>query len=106
MPSSYVSPRLRLAITALGMLAQDAVFELEAALTDLEAAQETARINPTKTYKPRRLKMDPIHRMARQLYKMKVKNPSFKRKDLPPKEQTVAQETCRLREQGPRPHGS
>lgn len=41
---------------------------------------EEAAPNPTKPYKPRRLKLDPIHRMARQLYKMKIKNPDFVRK--------------------------
>lgn len=37
-------------------------------------------INVTKPYKPRRLKTDPISVMTRRLYKLKSKNPTFKRK--------------------------
>jgi hypothetical protein len=37
-------------------------------------------INVTKPYKPRRLKTDPISVMTRRLYKLKSKNPAFKRK--------------------------
>lgn len=75
-----VSSRLRLGLAAVAASAQEAIDEVELALAELLVDQETARINPTKTYKPRRLKLDPVHRMARQLYKMKVKNPAFKRK--------------------------
>lgn len=76
MTDTQVSPRLRLGILALAAAAQEAIEDLETALVEYE----TARPNPTKPYKPRRLKLDPIHRMARTLYKMKAKNPNFVRK--------------------------
>lgn len=37
-------------------------------------------INVNKPYKPRRLKLDPVSVMTRRLYKLKSKNPAFKRK--------------------------
>lgn len=78
MTDTQVSPRLRLGILALAAAAQEAIEDLETALVEYET--ETAKPNPTKPYKPRRLKLDPIHRMARTLYKMKAKNPNFIRK--------------------------
>lgn len=41
---------------------------------------EISAINIHKPYKPRKLKNDLAHRMARQVYKMKARNPQFKRK--------------------------
>ncbi len=41
---------------------------------------EAAKINVTKPYKPRRLELDPVHRMARQLHKLRMRNPQEKRK--------------------------
>jgi hypothetical protein len=41
---------------------------------------ETSAIKINKPYKPRILKNDLAHRMARQVYKMKARNPAFKRK--------------------------
>lgn len=40
---------------------------------------EVADINVNKPYKPRRLKTDLVHKMARQIYKMKSRDPKFKR---------------------------
>lgn len=42
--------------------------------------EETSRINPTKPYKRRRLKMDPISTMRRRLYKMTTRDPKIVRK--------------------------
>lgn len=41
---------------------------------------EVSAIKINKPYKPRILKNDLAHRMARQVYKMKARNPAFKRK--------------------------
>ena len=41
---------------------------------------ETSDINVNKQWKPRRLKTDSVHRLARQVYKLKAKNPTLKRK--------------------------
>lgn len=49
------------------------------AIRAIGTEETTARLNPSKPYKPRRLKLDPIHRMARVLYKMKTRNPKFVR---------------------------
>jgi len=42
--------------------------------------REEANIRVNKPYKPRILKNDLAHRMARQVYKMKSRSPDFKRK--------------------------
>ncbi len=76
MTSNLVSPKLRLGIAALAAAGAEAIEELEAEVVSLVEA----KINPTKPYRPRRLKLDPVHRMARQLYKMKARNPNFVRK--------------------------
>lgn len=41
---------------------------------------ELADINVTKTYKRRKLKLDPIHRLARQLHKLRARDPKYKQK--------------------------
>lgn len=53
-------------------------YRVHRALAQLMA--ETAAINVTKPYKPRKLKNDAVHRLARQVYKLKSKNPQFKAK--------------------------
>lgn len=73
-----VRPRLRLGLAALGAAIAVAFLKIEAHV--VEATLEEAKPNPTKPYKRRILKLDPIHQMARRLYKMKVKNPNFVRK--------------------------
>lgn len=45
-----------------------------------EDTEETSDLHPNKPYKRRRLKLDPVHRLGRQLYKLKKKNPGLKRK--------------------------
>jgi hypothetical protein len=45
-----------------------------------EGNTQVAKPNPTKPYKPRRIKQDPIHKMARMLYRMKIRSPAFVRK--------------------------
>jgi hypothetical protein len=44
------------------------------------ALREESAINIHKPYKPRKLKTDMVHRMARQIYKTKKRDPAFKRK--------------------------
>lgn len=44
------------------------------------AVAEVARINVTKPYKPRRLKMDPVSTMRRRLYQLTTKDPKTVRK--------------------------
>lgn len=77
-----ISTRLRFGLQTLAAAAFEAIEELELAVVELteHRLHVEAKINPTKPYKPRRLKLDPIHRMARQLYKMKSRNPNFQRK--------------------------
>ncbi len=67
-----ISSRLRVGLRILGAAVREALYAVETEVV-------SAAINPTKPYKPRRLKLDPIHRMARVLYKMRSKNPQFKR---------------------------
>jgi hypothetical protein len=67
-----VSSRLRIGLRILGSAIREAMLNVQGFV-------ETTAVNPTKPYKPRKLKLDPIHRMARLLYKMRAKNPQFKR---------------------------
>jgi hypothetical protein len=53
---------------------------VEALARPAKAEAETSAIKINKPYKPRILKNDLAHRMARQVYKMKARNPAFKRK--------------------------
>lgn len=66
-----VSSRLRVGLRILGSAIREALVNV--------GSIETSAVNPTKPYKPRKLKLDPIHRMARVLYKMRARNPQFKR---------------------------
>lgn len=54
--------------------------EMPDTLSEDPGEDETADIHPNKPYKRRRLKLDPAHRLGRQLYKLKKKNPAAKRK--------------------------
>lgn len=67
-----ISSRLRVGLAILGAAISEA-------MTQVSKETVTSAVNPTKPYKPRKLKLDPIHRMARVLYKMRAKNPQFKR---------------------------
>jgi len=68
-----VTSRLRVGLRILGSAIREAMRNVGSEIA------ETAVVNPTRPYKPRRLKLDPIHRMARVLYKMQARNPQFKR---------------------------
>lgn len=74
-----VTSRLRVGIQALAAVIAQALPIVDEVIAVMNGT-ETAKPNPTKVYKPRRLKLDPIHRMARMLYKMRVRNPAFVRK--------------------------
>ena len=67
-----ISSRLRVGLAILGAAISEAMAHITSEVV-------TSAVNPTKPYKPRKLKLDPIHRMARTLYKMKARNPQFKR---------------------------
>jgi hypothetical protein len=45
-----------------------------------ELREDLAAINVNKPYKPRRLKMDMVHTIARRLAKIKRRNPTYKRR--------------------------
>jgi hypothetical protein len=67
-----ISSRLRVGLSILSAA-------LGEAMEHVASETVTSAVNPTKPYKPRKLKLDPIHRMARTLYKMRARNPQFKR---------------------------
>jgi hypothetical protein len=52
----------------------------EAGLGEDNGVLEESDIKINKPYKRRRLKLDPVHRLGRQVYKLKKRNPAFKRK--------------------------
>lgn len=59
---------LRIAVLRIRALASVIVLQCELA------------INISKPYKPRKIKNDMIHKLGRQLYKLKAKNPGWERK--------------------------
>lgn len=61
---------LVIAASLLGRLVRD----------QLSSLVEEARINPSKPYKRRRLKMDPVSVMRRRITKMQSRDPKLKRK--------------------------
>ena len=71
---SFIQPALRLLRTRIASAIASVLKEVAA------VDAETAAINIHKPYKPRKLKNDLAHRMARQVYKMRARNPAFKRK--------------------------
>lgn len=58
-------------------MAKDAP-KLHAAACVLANVLEEARIKVNKPYKPRKLKTDQVHRLQRQIYKLKKRDPTLK----------------------------
>lgn len=69
--------RIRLIAKKAQVVMAEAMAEQESLCKD---EGEVSAINVRKTFKYRRLKQDPVSKMARRLYKLKSRNPEFKRK--------------------------